>query len=46
MKYSEFDNVYLIGKVVGAIEDADVATQDDVTRYLRFHPEQDDSSRV
>lgn len=46
MKYSEFDNVYLIGKVVGAIEDADVATQDDVTRYLRFHPDQDDSSRV
>ena len=39
MRFSEFENVYLIGRVIGLLETEDVAREDDVERYADLHPE-------
>lgn len=39
MRFSEFENVYLIGRVIGLLETEDVAREDDVERYAELHPE-------
>ena len=39
MRFSEFENVYLIGRVIGLLETEDIAREDDVERYAELHPE-------
>ena len=37
MCFSEFEHVYLIGQVIGILNDEDIATEADVKRYLAIH---------
>ena len=37
MRFSEFEHVYLIGQVIGILNDEDIATEADVKRYLAIH---------
>lgn len=39
MRFCEFENVYLIGQVVGILSKSDVAQQADVERYTELHPD-------
>lgn len=39
MRFCEFENVYLIGQVVGILSKNDVAQQADVEKYIELHPD-------
>ena len=39
MCFSEFEHVYLIGRVIGVLNDEDIACEEDVERYRELHPE-------
>lgn len=41
MHFSEFEHVYLIGQVIGVLNDEDVACEEDVECYRELHPEID-----
>ena len=41
MSFSEFEHVYLIGRVIGVLSDEDIACEEDVERYRELHPEFD-----
>ena len=42
MRFSEFEHVYLIGQVIGILNDEDIATEADVKRYLAIHGDAED----
>ena len=39
MRFAEYENVYLIGHVVGILSKSDIAKEDDVEKYSKLHPE-------
>lgn len=39
MSFSEFEHVYLIGRVIGVLSKSDVAQPSDVEKYIELHPE-------
>ena len=39
MRFSEFEHVYLIGQVIGVLNDEDIACEEDVERCRELHPE-------
>ena len=39
MSFSEFEHVYLIGRVIGVLSKSDVAQPSDVEKYTELHPE-------
>lgn len=39
MHFSEFDHVYLIGRIVGILHKSDLARPEDVQVYAQLHPE-------
>lgn len=41
MSFSEFEHVYLIGRVIGVLSDEDIACEEDVECYRELHPEFD-----
>lgn len=41
MRFSDDDRVYLIGRVLGVLDNSQVATTDDINNYLLLHPEAD-----
>ena len=41
MRFSDDDRVYLIGRVLGVLDNSQVATTDDINNYLLLHPEVD-----
>ena len=41
MRFSEFEHVYLIGQVIGVLNDEGIASAEDVERYRELHPELD-----
>ena len=41
MRFSEFEHVYLIGQVIGVLNDEDIACEEDVECYRELHPEID-----
>ena len=38
MCFSEFEHVYLIGRVIGVLNDEDIACEEDVEHYRELHP--------
>ena len=42
MRFCEFENVYLIGQVVGTLCKNDIAQQADVEKYMELHPDAPD----
>ena len=38
MRFSEFEHVYLIGRVIGVLNDEDIACEEDVEHYRELHP--------
>ena len=41
MRFSEFEHVYLIGQVIGVLNDEDIVREEDVECYKELHPEID-----
>ena len=41
MRFCEYENVYLIGRVIGILDREEVARQTDVERYMELHPDFD-----
>ena len=41
MKFDDEDAVYLIGRVIGIVEDTDFAKPEDVEKYYALHPEEE-----
>lgn len=41
MHFTEDDNVYLIGRVLGILDPEDIASEDDIERYLAVHKQED-----
>ena len=39
MRFSEFEHVYLIGQVIGVLNEEDIACEEAVERYRKLHPE-------
>ena len=39
MRFSEYESVYLVGRVVGVLSKSDVAQPTDVEKYHELHPE-------
>ena len=42
MRFSEFEHVYLIGRVIGVLDPKNIATEADVKRYLAIHGDAED----
>lgn len=40
MPFDQYDNVYLIGKVIGILYEDDIATEKEIKRYKKLHPEE------
>lgn len=38
MRFSEFEHVYLIGQVIGVLNDENIAREEVVERYRDLHP--------
>ena len=38
MRFSEFEHIYLIGQVIGVLNDKSIASAEDVERYRELHP--------
>ena len=38
MRFSEFEHVYLIGQVIGVLNDENIAREEEVERYRDLHP--------
>ena len=41
MRFCEYENVYLIGRVIGILDREEVARQTDVERYMDLHSDFD-----
>ncbi len=39
MDFSEYESVYLIGRVIGVLNENDVVHPTDVEKYIELHPE-------